>query len=324
MKFVPTELLELFIVVAVGTMLAGALLVPISARVAMLAARGADKAGTPTAAQPHAVTNLTGHVIVVGYGLNGHNLASVLKATGVKFNVIEMNPALARQVHEIKAPVILGDAARQSILEHAGVENARAVVVCINDPDATRRIVVQVRAKRPDVYLLVRTRYVAELESLYKLGASQVIPEEFETSIEIFAHLLHEFSIPGNVIEQQIALVRVGRYGMLRGMPTDRQARSEWARMLETAVTQTYLLPESSPLVGHTIGESNLRKKTGVTIVAITRDGHPISAPGPDMSLAAGDVLVLVGSHQQLDHARKFLGPQDKASKTRFGRDAGA
>ena len=111
---------------------------------------------------------------------------------------------------------------------------------------------------------------------------------------------------------------------MLRGMPTDRQARSEWARMLETAVTQTFLLPETSPLVGHTIGESNLRKKTGVTIVAITRDGHPVSAPGPDMSLAAGDVLVLVGSHQQLDQARKFLGPQDEVTKTRFGRDAGA
>jgi len=220
-----------------------------------------------------------------------------------------MNRSLARVARQDGADVVVGDAARAAILEEVGLHAARALVVAISEVDATRRIVAQTHTLRPDLYILARTRYVSELERLHGLGARDVIPEEFETSIEIFAHVLKEFGVPDNVIHQQVTLTRVGHYGMLRGRAEDRRRQTEWLRLLELAVTQTYLIEATSPGAGRTIRELDLRAETGVTIVAVTRAGQPTPNPSPDFQLAAGDVLVLVGTHRQPDEARRALEP---------------
>lgn len=308
-QLVPEAAIDYLIIVTLFSMAAGALLNPIARPVIDRLIRTADvlRPSSFPAAVPHAPA---GRVIVVGYGLNGRNLTAVLRATKIPHVVIEMNAPLARLAREAGCETIVGDATRGSILEHAGLESARAVVVLINDQAATRRIVDQVHRVRSDIYVLARTRYVTEIEPLRRLGADMVIPEEFETSIEIFAQVLKELGIPENVIEQQITMIRAGGYGMLRGRPTDREARLEWMRLLETAVTQPFLLPPQSPFVGRTIRDTALRARTGVTIVAITRDGRPIGNPEPDLTLEANDVLVLVGRHMQLEQARQWLDPQ--------------
>lgn len=313
LQIISPDFLPVFITWAVGTMVLGAVLVPTAAPLSAIAVRRFDHAAAARAplagrrVQPG--RPFASHVIVVGYGINGRNLARVLNATRIPFVVIEFNRANARTAREDGSPVIVGDAARMEILTRGGLSTARAVVVSIADRDATRRIVAQVHRAQPDVYILARTRYVAEIETLHRLGARQVIPEEFETSIEIFAHVLREFAVPDNVIDQQITLVRAGHYGMLRGRPTDRDLRAEWLQVLEAAVTQTYLLATDSAACGRTIRDIELRARTGVTIVAVTRHGQPIANPQPDFQLMAGDVLVLVGAHRQLDDARALLDP---------------
>jgi K+/H+ antiporter YhaU regulatory subunit KhtT len=119
--------------------------------------------------------------------------------------------------------------------------------------------------------------------------------------------VLRNFSIPDNVIEQQVNLVRAGRYDMLRGRARPQQSQAEWMRVLESAVTQTYYVESESPPCGKTIAELDLRKRTGATIVAATRAGKPYPSPSPDFEVSAGDVLVLVGTHHQLDEARHAL-----------------
>lgn len=304
------ELMRFIVAWTVGTMLLGAMLVPIARpladRLAVLIlgerrqSRPVTEVDSPTR---------TGQVVIIGYGVNGQNLARTLKATRIPYCVIELSRRTAQRARADGAMVVLGDATRKVILEEAGVEMARAVVVVIADAEATRRIVASVRTLRPDVFLLARTRYVAELDALQRLGADLVIPEEFETSIEIFSHVLKELGIPDNVIEQQIALVRAGGYGMLRGRPADRGLTAEWARAMEAAVTQTHLLMEDSPACGRSLRELNVRARTGVTIAAITRRGQAIANPSPDLPLEAGDVLVLVGGHRQLMEARSILDP---------------
>ena len=238
----------------------------------------------------------------------------VLQATKIKYSVIEMNRSLAAAARREGASVLLGDAAQHSILLHAGLETAKALVIAIDDQQATRLIVAQAHAARPTLFILARTRFVTEVDELYKLGASGVIPEEFETSIEIFAHVLKEFHIPDNVIEAQIAMVRAGRYGMLRGMPTTAAQRMELIHMLEASATQTFLLPAGSPASGRTLRETDLRAKSGVTIIALVRNGEAMTNPAPDSTLQTGDVLVLVGVHKQLDAAKMLLAPPDIAS----------
>lgn len=301
------EVMRPLVTVIVGSMLLGGPLVPLAGRLgSWLATRLRLSTDTPLQIEsdrPRA------DVIVVGYGVNGRNLSQVLKSTGIPYAVIEFSRTLAETARKDGARVIVGDATRAEILEHAGIRTAKALVVAIADRQATRRIVTQGRQMRPDLYLLARTRFVAELNVLYAAGADDVIPEEFETSIEIFAHVLERFRVPRNVIEQQVMLVRAGRYRMLRGLRDDHATRMEWAQALETAVTETHYLVAGSPAIGKTIRELDLRAKTGVTIVAITRKGRPMANPTPDVRLEGADVLVLVGAHHALLAARDMLAP---------------
>lgn len=302
-----------FTACTVGTMLLGALLLPAGPGLVRVAQRlrpgWIDRARVSAAAgedpaPPH-------QVIIVGYGVNGENLARVLRATRIAYTVVEMNRATVAAARREGARVVVGDATRRFILERAGLATARALVVAVSEPQATRQIVAQAHAARPDLYILARTRYVSEVDALYRLGARLVIPEEFETSVEIFAQVLKEFGVPDNVIEQQVTIVRAGRYGMLRGRPTDASLRAEWLAILEAAVTQTFLLRAGSPACGRTIREIALRSRTGATIVAVTRRGAPIPNPSPDVRLESGDVLVLVGTHRQLDDTRALLEPRE-------------
>jgi CPA2 family monovalent cation:H+ antiporter-2 len=307
---IPSTAMPLFVTWTVGTMLVGAMLVPLSGRLALFIA---DRVQTPAhrrrIEQAASHTTLRGHVIIVGYGVNGANLARVLRATGIPHCIVELNRR--RVLEEVRkgTPVVIGDGIHRSILDRAGLPAARALVIVIADDTATRQIVAQARVFRSDLYIVARTRYIRELELLRRLGANLVIPEEFETSIEIFAHVLRTFGIPMNVIDQQVAIVRAEQYGMLRGHPADRVPRAELLRALEQTTTQTYLLLEGSPAIGRTIAALDFRNRTGATIVAITRQGRPIPNPPADLRFELGDVLVLVGAHAQIEKARSALDP---------------
>lgn len=307
--FLNENQLDTLLAVIVGTMLFGTFLLPVSDPLAVNLSRllKPERSRVDPRAETRPAPAISSHVIILGYGINGANLARVLRATAIPYSVIEMNRDNARTARQECGHVIVGDAARLSILEAAGLMEARALVVSIAENQATRRIIAQARRARRDLYILARTRFVARLDELYRLGADMVIPEEFETSIEIFAHVLKKFAVPDNVVDQQIKLVRAGRYGMLRGRQADRTMRTEWRAILEAAVTQTFLVHPDSPACGLTIRELDLRAKSGVLIVAVTRDGKPTTNPSPDFRLEAGDVLVLVGSHRQLDEGRMML-----------------
>ncbi|MEW6374783.1 MAG: cation:proton antiporter, partial [Thermodesulfobacteriota bacterium] len=134
-----------------------------------------------------------GHVIIVGFGLNGRNLAEVLKETSVPYVVLELNIDTVLEMKKRGEPIFYGDGTRLEILHKLGLATARLLVIVISDPASTRRIVQMARKENPRLYLIVRTRYTAEVEDLLKLGANEVIPEEFETSIEIFAKVLHHY-----------------------------------------------------------------------------------------------------------------------------------
>lgn len=304
----PRETLQMLVPVAVGTMIVGAFFLPQHARIAHALAGGGRGDGPGGDGGEAATPRLRSHVIILGYGVNGQNLAAVLRATHVPHCVVEMNRALAQRAQADGATVVVGDAARMAILGAAGLDNARALVIAINDPEATRRIVGQVRHARPDLYVLARTDSVDELDALYGRGANVVVPSDFEVSIKIFAHVLTEMRIPDNVIQAQIAAIRAGGYGMLRGVAAGQhQNLQELLEVFRLTATQTHYVGEDSPMVGKTLAEINLRQRTGATIIAVVRDGHATTNPAADHALQFGDVLVLLGSHAQLDATRTLL-----------------
>ena len=247
--------------------------------------------------------DLRGHVIIIGYGLNGRNLAKVLRRTGVPYLVMELNAEAVREANDQGERIVYGDATRKEVLHHIRLEHARIIVLAISDPTASRHTVWLAREMNPDIHIIVRTRYMAEISELRELGANEVIPEEFETSIEIFSRVLREYGIARHVIQRQVAAIRNEGYQMLRVPSLPVVDMNEIAEALKSASTETLFVEADSFAVGKTIGELGLRKKTGVSIIAITREGHTEINPGPETKIRAEDVLVLLGGTGQIDLA---------------------
>jgi CPA2 family monovalent cation:H+ antiporter-2 len=296
---------EVFVAVAVLTMLATPFLMYIATRVSYAPQRWLGVAEPGAGSDRHPARN---HVLVVGYGLNGENLAHVLQQTGLAYLILEINPDRLAAARDSGKPVLYGDGTRAEVLRQAGVAGAHVIVVAISDPVATRRIVALARQMNAQAPIIVRTRYVAEMDELHRLGATEVIPEEFETSVEIFARVLRRLRVPRNVITLQVELIRKQGYRMLRGLELPRQTLDQLGQILAATTTESFMVPDSSPAAGGSIRELQLRKMTGVTIIAVVRNGQPTTNPSPDLVIESGDILVMVGNHAQLDQALTRLG----------------
>jgi CPA2 family monovalent cation:H+ antiporter-2 len=247
------------------------------------------------------------HVVIVGYGVGGRNLARVLRETGIPYRIVELAPDLVRMAAAAGEPVLFGDATRREILEHAGVAAARVVVYAISDRAALLSSVGLARQLQPEVRIVARTRRIEEIEALHSAGADEVVAEEFESSIELFTRVLARFHVPRNVVEAEEKLLRGDRYRMFRS-----SARGDWVSpalldLLAAGTVDLHRVAEGSEAAGRTLRDLELRRRTGGTVIALVRGREATPNPSPDLRLEAGDVLVLVGSHGEIDAAGRVL-----------------
>ena len=218
-----------------------------------------------------------------------------------------MNSDTVREMKKKGDPIYYGDGSSKEILHKMGIERARLLVVAISDPVSTRRIVAIARSENPDLYILVRTRYLIEVDDLKALGADEVIPEEFETSIEIFSRVLHRYNFPGNVIFDMIEKIRSDSYTALRNVELPKRNlfdKCEWIPEMEI---EGYRIPEGSHLVEKTITELQVRKKTGATIIAIRRGPKVYTNPEPDFKFKEGDIVLFASNREKMSSALTYF-----------------
>lgn len=240
------------------------------------------------------------HVIIAGYGINGRNVARVLKYLKVPHIIIETNPFVVREERKRGEKLFFGDAALPEVLDHAHVAKARVLVVAISDAPASRRIVAQARQMNSRLHIVMRTRYIAEVEPLFKLGADEVIPEEFETSVEILSRVLRTFLIPQDEIELHVAEVRRDSYEMLRSMNKAHSPASGITAFLSGADVATYKVHKNAPIEGTQLKEGLLRRRSGATILAIKRGDEIAANPDPVWELRENDIVLVLGTQDQL------------------------
>ncbi len=306
-----------FLAASILSMIATPFLIKVAPRIGYalqtVFARGSLLEASVTGFDPQE-PDLRGHIIIVGYGLNGRNLAKVLRRTGVPYVVMELNAEAVREAGAQGERIIYGDATRKEVLHHIRLDHARILVLAISDPIASRHTVWLARQMNPDIHIIVRTRYMSEMSDLRELGANEVIPEEFETSIEIFSRVLREYGIAQHVIERQVTAIRSESYQMLRVASLPIVDMNEISEALNTASTKILFVEADSFAVGKTIGDLGLRKKTGGSIIAITREGHTEINPGPETTIRSEDVLVLLGDVEQIDRAIEEINGVRKVS----------
>jgi CPA2 family monovalent cation:H+ antiporter-2 len=252
------------------------------------------------------------HVILVGYGLAGQSIARVLGETSIPHCIVDFDVDVVDRAEADGHSTIYGDATRKVVLDHVNVTNASAVVVAIRDPAATRRVVAIVRGLNVHAAVIVRTRSMSEIEELYRLGASEVVPEELETSVEMFARVLGCLDVPKNVIAAQIDVLRSEHYAMLTGGRDSGPRLDRIYELFMAATTITHLIREGSPAIGRRMDDLDLRGQTATNVIAVVRGGKAITNPSDDFEIAALDILVLVGNHAELARARGILEPADR------------
>ena len=253
------------------------------------------------------IDNLRDHVIIAGFGLNGSNLARVLKETGIKYIVVELNPDTVRLHKRMGENIIYGDISREEILNVVNIQEANVIVFAISDPMITKMALKNVKKINPHIHTLVRTRYVNEVEELKKIGADEVIPEEFETALQIFRKVLEKYHIPLNVIMRQVTLLREESYSLLRKEDMDISSFIHLDEILAQGLTETYFINDDNKYIGQTLSEINLRALSDATIIAIIRNGQTISNPSGKEKLDKNDTLVLYGTHLSVDKAIEIL-----------------
>lgn len=252
---------------------------------------------------------LSNHAIICGLGLNGKNLIKVLKNTGINYVIVDLN---FKHIKEAKAKgeknVIWGDASNAEILKHAGIDSARVLVIAISDRFLTKRCLDIAKSIKPDLHVIVRTKYVADIDELVKLGADNIIPEEYETSIQILSRVLRMYHVPNSIILAQGNIIRNKSYGVFREVRFTEEAFEQINQILAQGTIETFYVASGSAIIGQSIKDLDLRARTDATILNIIRDNKTITNPSSDFVFQAADQLIIFGSHSALDVALAMLG----------------
>ncbi|HRF81184.1 MAG TPA: cation:proton antiporter, partial [Flavobacteriales bacterium] len=248
---------------------------------------------------------LTDHVVIVGFGLNGQNVAGAALDSGIRCVVIDTDVERINTAKAMGLQTLLGDAANIHLLEQAHVERARVVVVAIADAAQTKQVVSAVRSLSRTAHVIVRTRYVREMQANFDIGANEVIPEEFETSIEIFHRVLRKYLVPEARIQGLIGAIRNDHYGRLRGGGNRVRKKEEPLTIPGLEIATLPVTLGRGKVVGRTIAEVALRERYGITVLAIRRGGRYITNVNGSAKILTDDLLYLLGSPEnivKLDH----------------------
>ncbi len=252
--------------------------------------------------------DLNDHLIIIGYGFNGKTVSNAAKNAGIPYVIIETNPETVRHEREKGERIYYGDATHEVILDSANIKSARVLVVGISDFIATRTIINVAKRMNPEIYIIARTRYMNEIKYLSNMGADEVIPEEYETSVEIFSRLLKKYLVPEDEIYAFTKEIRANGYSMLRQHSLEDTKESFSLKDdLPGVDIISFKVKDDCLLHGNTLKDIDLRNIHGTTVLAIRRNEEIIENPAGDTQLFSGDMLIVIGKPEKLCQLRKFL-----------------
>jgi CPA2 family monovalent cation:H+ antiporter-2 len=297
----PAETWQLLLPASILTMLVAPTLVAVGPRAAAWLPFAFAALPLPAGA-PHG-----NHVLVLGFGVGGRLVVTALREFGIPYHILDLNGATVRQARQAGHPISYGDGTLPDTLEAFAVRAARAVVVVLSDPDASLKVARTMKQLAPHTPVLVRARYRLEAMRLQEAGAIAVA-EELEASLEIVAQVLAGLDVPGNIIQVLVEDYRRREAMPLVRLPTaPRVALQHLAPDLLSAPVATHQLRAGDWSISRTIADVNLRAATGVSVLAVRREGRAWTSPPSDFMLHAEDVLYLLGDDADVLLARDRL-----------------
>ncbi|HZF26078.1 MAG TPA: cation:proton antiporter [Steroidobacteraceae bacterium] len=306
-RLVAPEIVQPLLAAIVLSMVASPLIIRHNKQIARWVLRESGPAPTALARELASTRALAQreHVLLCGFGRVGQNIARVLEDLGFEYIALDNDPGRVRAARQAGDPVVYGDAGQEEVLENVGLDRASVVVVSFADSTLALRILAAVRAQRPEVPILVRTQDDTRLVELQKAGASTVVPETFEAALMLVWHVLLLLEVPVSRVMKTIGDIRGNRYNMMRTLFRRDDTQLPDASEALREQLYTLVLPPGAWAVGRSVDQ--VKERAEITITAIRRDGIVGREPSPDTLLKEGDVLVLYGTPEALEHGEAVL-----------------
>ena len=308
-NFIPANVYQIFLAAAIVTMALTPFLMNAAPHAVELYYRYAptrilrDPAGCPSGIAPG--RSLTDHIVIAGYGITGKSVARAAEITGIPYMVIELNPDIIRREKSARRPFFLfGDATQDALLEHAGISDARALVVVVSDPEATPRIIHTARHMNPAIYIIARTQHIRHAQYLLDLGADEVVSEEFEAAKEIFTRALKKYRLPDPEIAKIVS--KIQNWGYAKFIKNGNTAPTMGMDTVLLSLRIHMLTVEPGSFAdGKTIADLDLKDRYGISDFGVRRDNKTTAQPPLNTSLMAGDAFIIFAT----DQTAKELGP---------------
>jgi len=238
------------------------------------------------------------HVIICGFGRTGQNLARFLENANIPFLALEMDPDLINENWDAGEPVYYGDSSHPEVLQHAGIDHARAVVITFHDLHSSEHITRVCRRLRADIPVIVRTLDDYHLETLLDMGASEVVPDTLESSLMLAWHTLTHLGMDKAEVDDMVDRARDEHYCRVRACF---HSREEYEAFDNPHHLHSIEVLEGSPAIGHSI--DSFVFYTRVRVHGLVRHGVRSDEPDPLAVLQAGDVLIIEGTVAETEAA---------------------
>jgi len=250
---------------------------------------------------------LRDHVVIIGYGRVGKHLVDVLRSLNTPLLVIEADVERVELLNAENVATLYGDAANSEVITHAHLERAQALVVTVPDETSASLVVVSARRINPDLPIVVRAASDQGVHHLADLGANHIVHPELEGGLEMVHHTLLLLGFPLRQVHEYSESVRRDRYDITINSGDEHRSLHDLLVATDSIEISWLKLKETSPIMGLTLQEANIRSQTGASVVAFIRDGRLVPNPKSSTTFEAGDRVGLIGERGQIESARQWL-----------------
>jgi CPA2 family monovalent cation:H+ antiporter-2 len=242
---------------------------------------------------------LKDHVVIAGAGRIGQHVARVLQQMGLSFVLIELDYRVVEERKAAGFPVIFGDASQEVVLEAASIHMSCLLLITTPALVVARSIVEKSRELNPKLEIVARSSGVDQMQTLFELGATEVVLPEFEAGLEMTRQALAHLHVPTAEVLRYSDAVRRELYAPLRDVDADLKDILFLQTARDLLELNWVLLSQESPLRGRTLGELGVRSRVGVSVVGILRQGTFHANPSPEFRFEAGDMVGAIGTLEE-------------------------
>lgn len=243
-----------------------------------------------TEAQP-----IEDHVILVGMGRAGKQMTKACNQFHVPILAVDMNPIIVEQQQNLGVPIIYGNASNENVLKQLRVTSAQCIVISASTYEGTLKTIDTARRLNPDIHIIVRTKYLKNIEEVIEAGADEVIPKEFETSILMFTRIMDYYNKDMDEIAEAVNDLRSDNYDAFRSVSSE-----DVSAYLSNSFTEVEL--DSIRVYNDAHISDFPFEKNNLTITSVIRDNSTIIHIDDNFQFLEDDIILFTGMRYDINN----------------------